>query len=77
MTVKVRDHAAGWSVATWLVTHAGQYRISEVRFAGFAWTAATGHRGWARSRPAPRCAATSRQRCPQRWPSARLTVAFG
>ncbi|HEY3905722.1 MAG TPA: hypothetical protein VGM14_17575 [Streptosporangiaceae bacterium] len=65
MTVRVRDHAIGWSVATWLVTHADNYRISEVRFAGYRWTAANGHRGWVKARPS------------RHWPSARLTVAFG
>jgi hypothetical protein len=65
MTVRVRDHAVGWSVATWLVTHADNYRINEVRFAGFQWTAARGQRGWVKSRPT------------RHWPSARLTVAFG
>ena len=67
MTVRVRDHAVGWSVAFWLVAHAGDYRINEVRFAGYQWTAkaATGHHGWVKSRPA------------RHWPSAPLTVAFG
>jgi hypothetical protein len=65
MTVGVRDHAVGWSVATWLVTHAEDYRINEVRFAGYQWTAARGQRGWVKNRPS------------HHWPSARLTVAFG
>jgi hypothetical protein len=65
MTVRVRDQAIGWSVATWLVTHADNYRISEVRFAGYHWTTANGHRGWAKARP------------DRHWPSTRLTVAFG
>jgi hypothetical protein len=65
MTVRVRNHAIGWSVATWLVTHADNYGISEVRFAGYHWTAANGHRGWAKARPS------------RHWPSTRLTVAFG
>jgi hypothetical protein len=65
MTVRVRDQAIGWSVAAWLVTHADSYRISEVRFAGYHWTAANGHRGWVKARPS------------RHWPSARLTVAFG
>ncbi len=67
MTVRVRNHAIGWSVAFWLVAHAEDYRIHEVRFAGYQWTAktASGHRGWLKSR-------TTRH-----WPSAPLTVAFG
>jgi len=65
MTVRVRNPAVGWSVAVWLVAHADNYRISEVRFAGYQWTAARGHRGWVKDRPS------------RHWPSARLTVAFG
>jgi hypothetical protein len=65
MTVRVRDHAAGWSVAFWLVAHADDYEIHEVRFAGYHWTVARGRSGWVKARPA------------RHWPSARLTVAFG
>jgi hypothetical protein len=73
MTVRVRNHAVGWSVAFWLVAHADAYRINEVHFAGYQWTAAQGHHGWIKERPRER-----RQRRPGRhWPSARLTVAFG
>jgi hypothetical protein len=39
----------GWAVAAWLVSHAEQYRISYVSYAGYRWTAADGTRGWARS----------------------------
>jgi hypothetical protein len=39
----------GWAVAAWLVSHAQQYRISYVSYAGYRWTAADGTRGWARS----------------------------
>jgi hypothetical protein len=39
----------GWAVAAWLVSHAQQYRISYVRYAGYRWSAADGSRGWARS----------------------------
>jgi hypothetical protein len=39
----------GWAVAAWLVSHAQQYRISYVSYAGYRWTAASGARGWARS----------------------------
>ncbi len=65
MTVKVRSSSAGWSVASWLVTHAGSYRIGTVRFAGYQWTAAGGQHGWVKARPS------------RRWPSTKLTVAFG
>ena len=30
--------ARGWTIASWLVAHAEQYRISSVRFAGQRWT---------------------------------------
>jgi hypothetical protein len=36
--------ARGWTVATWLVGHAQQYRIRSVSFAGQRWT--PGHRRW-------------------------------
>jgi hypothetical protein len=39
---------AGWMVADWLVAHAEQYQISEVRYAGYDWTAADGTNGWQR-----------------------------
>ncbi len=40
--------AAGWAAASWLVTHAEEYRISEVRYAGYEWKAADGNMGWQR-----------------------------
>ncbi|HUC58770.1 MAG TPA: hypothetical protein VMA95_15310 [Streptosporangiaceae bacterium] len=63
--VRVRTHAAGWAVATWLVTHAGDYGIKTVRFSGYEWTAANGQHGWVKAR---------RNR---HWPAGKLTVAFG
>jgi hypothetical protein len=47
MIVHVRRPAAGWAVATWLVSHAGDYGITAVRFGGYQWTAARGSKGWA------------------------------
>jgi hypothetical protein len=41
-----RDEA--WTVAGWLVAHAQDYGISEVRYAGYDWTAADGSMGWQR-----------------------------
>lgn len=46
--------AAGWEVASWLVTHAGQYRIAAVGYAGYQWRAGAGSRGWTRDPSAPR-----------------------
>jgi hypothetical protein len=42
----------GWTVATWLVTHAEEYQISEVRYAGYTWKAVNGSMGWQRD-PSP------------------------
>ncbi|HMI26521.1 MAG TPA: hypothetical protein VK594_18720, partial [Streptosporangiaceae bacterium] len=41
--------AAGWTVAGWLVAHAQAYHLSQVRYAGFSWTAANGSMGWQRA----------------------------
>lgn len=46
MQVRVGRVATGWSVAAWLVTHAGMYRIAKVSYHGYRWTAAHAERGW-------------------------------
>ena len=38
-----------WAIAAWLVSHAQQYRLSYVTYAGYRWTAADGTKGWAPS----------------------------
>ena len=43
------QRAAAWTVASWLVAYAQQYGISQVRYAGYAWTAADGSAGWQRA----------------------------
>jgi hypothetical protein len=43
--VRVRS-AAAWTVASWLVTHAQVYGISDVRYAGYEWQTANGIQGW-------------------------------
>jgi hypothetical protein len=54
LSVRVGSARDGWAVAAWLVSHAPQYRISKVQYAGYRWTAASSARGWARSvSPAP------------------------
>jgi hypothetical protein len=54
LIVEVGSVRHGWAVATWLVSHAQQFRIGDVRYAGYRWTAATGARGWVRTvSPAP------------------------
>ena len=41
---------SGWAVAAWLVSHAQQYDIDAVRYAGSRWTSASGSAGWTRDR---------------------------
>ena len=54
LIVQVGSVRQGWAMAAWLVSHAQQYRIADVRYAGFQWTAANGERGWAHTlSPAP------------------------
>jgi hypothetical protein len=46
--------AQAWTVAGWLVAHAQDYGLSQVRYAGYAWRAANGSMGWQRaSTPTP------------------------
>lgn len=42
-----RDGA--WTVAGWLVAHAQQYGLSQIRYAGYVWNAANGSMGWRRA----------------------------
>ena len=49
LSVQVVSARDGWAVAAWLVSHAPQYRIDNVQYAGYRWTAANSARGWARS----------------------------
>jgi hypothetical protein len=44
--VRVRGPEMGWAVATWLVSHASQFKIRQVSYQGYQWTAAHGKRGW-------------------------------
>jgi hypothetical protein len=50
-----------WTVAGWLVAHAQQYGLSQIRYAGYVWDASNGSMGWQRvpessrtASPAPR-----------------------
>jgi hypothetical protein len=52
LLVQASHAAVGWAVAAWLVTHAGQYRLREVSFAGFRWSALSGG-GWTKDKAAP------------------------
>jgi hypothetical protein len=49
MSVRVTSTGEGWAVAAWLVSYAQQYSIGSVSYAGYAWSASDGTRGWARS----------------------------
>ena len=51
--VRAPRHAVGWTVAGWLVTHATEYRISNVRYAGYQWSESAADRGWTRDPSAP------------------------
>jgi hypothetical protein len=42
-----RDRA--WTVAAWLVAHAQQYGISQIRYSSYVWKAANGSMGWQRA----------------------------
>jgi hypothetical protein len=55
VAVRVEPQQA-WAVASWLVTHAQAYGISDVRYDGYQWTASDGSRGW---RPATGSASTT------------------
>ncbi|MFA1540629.1 hypothetical protein [Actinomadura monticuli] len=43
----------GWAVASWAVTHAQAYGLTEVRYAGKHWTSDAGHDGWTEDKEAP------------------------
>jgi hypothetical protein len=47
---------AAWTVASWLVTYAQQYGISQIRYAGYVWNAANGSIGWQRVKESGRTA---------------------
>jgi hypothetical protein len=53
-SVRIRGVTAGWAVASWLVTHATTYGLTNVSFAGYQWSVAAGNQGWTRDPSAPR-----------------------
>ena len=55
-SARVRGPEMGWAVATWLVSHAGRFKIRQVSYQGYEWTAAHGTKGWI-ARPRTRHAA--------------------
>ncbi len=53
MVLPIGHQKLGWTVASWLVTHASTYGIHEVRFSGYQWRASAGAKGWVRDAGAP------------------------
>ncbi|MBE1534300.1 hypothetical protein [Actinomadura algeriensis] len=53
-SVAVPGERMGWAVASWAVTHAQPYGLTEVRHAGKVWRADTGHDGWKTDAEAPK-----------------------
>ncbi|MFG2005845.1 hypothetical protein ACGFNU_42520 [Spirillospora sp. NPDC048911] len=51
--VRVSGSRTGWAVASWAVTHAQVYGLTEVRHGGKGWTADDGHDGWTDDSGAP------------------------
>ena len=51
LLVRASQAPIGWAVAAWLVTHAAQYRLSNVSYAGFRWSASQGE-GWTKDKAA-------------------------
>ena len=47
--VRVGRASVGWSVATWLVTHAAAFGITTVSYDGYRWSTAEGSHGWRRT----------------------------
>jgi hypothetical protein len=50
------QRVGAWTVAAWLVAHAQQYGISQIRYAGYVWNAANGSMGWQRAKGSSRTA---------------------
>jgi hypothetical protein len=51
--IRIGRRAVGWTVAGWLVTHATEYQIGNVRYADYQWSASKASRGWTRDPSAP------------------------
>jgi len=51
--IRVSNQRTGWAVASWAVTHAQVYGLTEVRYAGRHWTVEEGHDGWTKDAEAP------------------------
>jgi hypothetical protein len=51
MAVRVRRASEGWTIAGWLITHAQNYGITDVRYRGYEWIRGHGTGKW-QQRPA-------------------------
>jgi hypothetical protein len=56
--VRVRGPEMGWAVATWLISHAGRFKIRQVSYQGYQWKAAHGKNGWTGRQQVHRAAGT-------------------
>jgi len=56
--VRVRGPDMGWAIAAWLVSHAGRFKIRQVSYQGYQWTAAHGKKGWTAGQQARHAAGT-------------------
>ncbi|WP_309237170.1 hypothetical protein [Actinomadura sp. BRA 177] len=52
--VKASSTREGWAVASWAVTHAQVYGLTEIRYAGKHWKSDAGHDGWTEDKDAPK-----------------------
>jgi hypothetical protein len=51
--IVVATSRQGWLVASWAVSHARTYGLTEIRYAGRRWKSADGHAGWTKDKSAP------------------------
>jgi hypothetical protein len=54
----VTETATGWSLALWLVCHAGALRVTSVTFDNRRWSSGASDQGWTRLSPAPAASLT-------------------
>ena len=52
-SVGVGSRRTGWTLAAWAVSHAQPYGLTEIRYAGWRWTADRGYAGWSEDDQAP------------------------
>jgi hypothetical protein len=77
MAVQVGRAREGWAVAAWLISHAGSYGITSVRYRDYQWSAGQGSGSWTRQRPVARRAGRPAASTSARVRAAPTTVVFG